>query len=143
MFSVLTFSFKEILSKEIFLGGHYLDTIESNLKYLTDKHGDIYHAYENYGKMVHHKGGPLNERTRWLIKVALSTACQYSYALRTHIIKAIKSGCTREEIEHTILLAAPTAGFPKTMEGILILREEMGETESTNPNIITEKHPPN
>ncbi|HHU32209.1 MAG TPA: carboxymuconolactone decarboxylase family protein, partial [Clostridia bacterium] len=39
-------------------------------------------------------------------------------------------GCSREEIEHAIMLVAPTAGFPKTMEGILILREEMGETNS-------------
>ncbi|HHT63108.1 MAG: carboxymuconolactone decarboxylase family protein [Bacillota bacterium] len=116
-----------------------MDTIESNLKYFTEKHKEIYDAYENYGKMIHYKGGPLDEKTRWLIKVALSTASQYPYALRTHIIKAIKSGCTREEIEHTILLAAPTTGFPKTMEGILILREEMGETESTNPNIVTSR----
>ncbi|MCR6544138.1 carboxymuconolactone decarboxylase family protein [Dehalobacterium formicoaceticum] len=114
-----------------------MDTIESNLKYFTENHGDIYHAYENYGRLVHQKGGPLDEKARWLIKIALSTACQYRYALRTHIIKAIKSGCTREEIEHTIMLAAPTVGFPKTMEGILILREEMGETESTHPNIVT------
>ncbi|HHY05002.1 MAG TPA: carboxymuconolactone decarboxylase family protein [Thermoanaerobacterales bacterium] len=108
-----------------------MDTIENNLKYFTDNHGEIYDAYENYGKLMHYKGGPLDEKTRWLIKVALSAACQYKYALRTHIIKAIKSGCSREEIEHAIMLVAPTAGFPKMMEGILILREEMGETEST------------
>ena len=100
-----------------------MDTIESNLKYFTEKHKEIYDAYENYGKMIHYKGGPLDEKTRWLIKVALSTASQYPYALRTHIIKAIKSGCTREEIEHTILLAAPTTGFPKPWR-YLILREE-------------------
>ncbi|HHX51406.1 MAG TPA: carboxymuconolactone decarboxylase family protein [Clostridia bacterium] len=105
-----------------------MDTIESNLKYFTDKHGSIYEAYEDYGKKVHYEG-PLDEKTRWLIKVALSTACQYEFALQTHIIKAIKSGCTREEIEHAILLVAPTAGFPKTMEGLLVLRQEMGERE--------------
>lgn len=107
-----------------------MDIIEENLKYFTEQHGKIYEAYEDYGKLVHYEGGPLDEKTRWLIKVALSTACQYQYALRTHIIKAIKAGCSREEIEHAIMLVAPTAGFPKTMEGILILREEMGETNS-------------
>ncbi|MGI6332249.1 MAG: carboxymuconolactone decarboxylase family protein [Zhaonellaceae bacterium] len=107
-----------------------MDTIEENLKYFMEKHGNIYEAYEDYGKLIHYQGGPLDEKTRWLIKVSLSTACQYEYALRTHIIKAIKAGCSREEIEHAIMLVAPTAGFPKTMEGILILREEMGETNS-------------
>jgi len=107
-----------------------MDIIEENLKYFMEKHGNIYEAYEDYGKLVHYEGGPLDEKTRWLIKVALSTACQYEFALRTHIIKAIKAGCSREEIEHAIMLVAPTAGFPKTMEGILILREEMGETRA-------------
>ncbi|MGI5998197.1 MAG: carboxymuconolactone decarboxylase family protein [Lutispora sp.] len=104
-----------------------LDVIEKNLKYLTDKHGDIYKAYENYGKLVHEKGGPLDEKTRWLIKVALSVDCQYPYALRTHIQKALKSGCTKEEIEHAMLLVAPTCGFPKMMQGLLILRHILGE----------------
>lgn len=104
-----------------------MDIIENNLKYFISKHEEIYSAYENYGKLMHVHGGPLDEKTRWLIKVAISTACQYKYALRTHIIKAIKAGCSREEIEHAIMLVAPSAGFPRTMEGILILREEMGE----------------
>ncbi|MDD2569160.1 MAG: carboxymuconolactone decarboxylase family protein [Clostridia bacterium] len=108
-----------------------MDTIESNLKYFMENHGEIYEAYEHYGKLLHTKGGPLTEQSRWLIKVALSTAGQNPYALKTHIKKALKSGCTREEIEHSILLSASTVGFPKMMEAVLTLREVMGETEKT------------
>lgn len=97
--------------------------IEKNLDFLKEKYGEIYDAYENYGRLVHEKGGPLDEKTRWLIKVALSTECQNEFSLRTHIQKALKSGCTREEIEHVLLLVGPTAGFPKTMRGLLIARE--------------------
>lgn len=97
--------------------------IEKNLNYFTEKHGEIYAAYKSYGNLVHEKGGPLDEKTRWLIKVALSTDCQNQYSLRTHILKALKSGCTKEEIEHAILLVGPTAGFPKLMNGLLIFRE--------------------
>jgi len=99
------------------------DIIVENLKYLTENHAEIYEAYQNYGKLVHEKGGPLDAKTRWLIKVALSTEGQHEYSLRTHILKALKSGCTKEEVEHAILLVAPTAGFPKMMEGLLILRQ--------------------
>ncbi len=99
-----------------------LDDIEKNLKYLVTNHSEIYEAYEHYGKLVHEKGGPLDEKTRWLIKVALSADCQYEYALTTHILKALKCGCTKEEIEHALLLVAPTAGFPKMMKGLLVLR---------------------
>lgn len=106
-----------------------IKAIDENLKYLTENHGEIYDAYVNFGKLVHEKGGPLDEKTRWLIKIALSTDNQYEYALRTHILKALKSGCTKEEIEHAILLVAPTSGFPKMMEGLLILRHILEKTE--------------
>lgn len=104
-----------------------IDIINKNLEYLTENHKEIYDAYKNFGKLVHEQGGPLDEKTRWLIKVALSTEAQYPYALRTHILKALKAGCTKEEIEHAILLVAPTSGFPKTMEGLLILRDVVKE----------------
>lgn len=99
--------------------------IEENLDYLKSNHAEIYEAYENFGKILHQKGGPLDEKTRWLIKVVISATSEYPYALRTHINKALKNGCTKEEIEHALLLIAPTAGFPKTMEGIMALREEL------------------
>jgi len=104
-----------------------MDIIEENLKYFIERHGEIFKAYENYGKMVHYEGGPLDQKTRWLIKVAISAACQNHYAVRTHIRKAVKSGCTREEIEHALLLVAPTAGFPKLMESLLSLRQELDQ----------------
>lgn len=99
------------------------EVISKNLKYLIDNHAEIYDAYENYGKLVHEKGGPLDVKARWLIKVALSADCQNEYSLRTHILKALKNGCTKEEIEHTILLVAPTCGFPKMMRSLLVFRD--------------------
>jgi len=105
------------------------DAIEKNLMYIHEKHEEIYQAYKEYGKTIHTKGGPLQEKTRWLIKIAISTACKYPYALTTHIKKAQKAGCSREEIEHAILLVAPSAGFPKTMEALLILRNIYDEAK--------------
>ena len=104
-----------------------MDVIEENLRSFIKNHGEIYEAYEEYGTKLHEEGGPLDEKTRWLIKVAISACCQYEFALRTHIRKAIESDCSREEIEHAILLVAPSGGFPKMMEALLVLRDEMGE----------------
>lgn len=104
------------------------DTIERNLDYFITNHKDIYEAYECFGKLVHEKGGPLDEKTRWLIKIALSTECQNEYSLTTHILKALKGGCSREEIEHAMILVAPTSGFPKTMKGMLVLRKLLDDS---------------
>lgn len=104
-----------------------MDVIQENLHYFIEKHGSIYKAYEEYGNKLHEEGGPLDTKTRWLLKVAISASCQYEFALRTHIRKAVANGCTREEIEHAILLVAPSGGFPRMMEALLVLRDELGD----------------
>lgn len=105
------------------------EVIEKNFNYLKENHPEIFEAYENYGSLVHEKGGPLDQKSRWLIKIALSTSSQYQYALRTHILKALDAGCTKEEIEHVLLLSAPTCGFPTMMQGILVLRDVVEKVE--------------
>ncbi len=102
-----------------------MDSIQENLKYFKDKHGDIYEAYSTFGKAIHEDGGPLEEKTKRLIKVAVSATIGNEYSLTTHMRKAVKAGCTLDEIEHTLLLVAPTAGFPTMMRALMTMREEM------------------
>ncbi|MBB6481643.1 carboxymuconolactone decarboxylase family protein [Spirochaeta isovalerica] len=95
-----------------------------NFRYFREKHKEIAEAYDHFGQLLHEKGGPLDEKTRWLIKIAVSAASQYDFALHTHIEKALAAGCTPEEIEHAILLVAPTVGFPKAMGALMVFREK-------------------
>jgi alkylhydroperoxidase/carboxymuconolactone decarboxylase family protein YurZ len=97
--------------------------IRENLDALIERHPEIYEAYARYGKAVHELGGPLEEKTRWLIKVAVSASHGYAKAQHTHMIKAMAAGCTLEELEHAILLLAPTAGFPRMMEALERFRD--------------------
>jgi 4-carboxymuconolactone decarboxylase len=101
--------------------------IRENLDALIEAHPEIYEAYSQFGKAVHEKGGPLDERTRWLIKVAASAALGHPKAQLTHMIKAVDAGCAPAELEHAILLIAPTAGFPRMMEAMERFREFMQE----------------
>ena len=71
---------------------------------------------EALGKEIHERGGPLPDKVRWLIKVAVSAASQHKLALETHIIKAREAGATEDEIKHALLLVIPTTGFPMFME---------------------------
>ena len=100
-----------------------MDKIQENFSYFQKHHPDIYEAYETYGKKIHEEGGPLDEKTRWLIKISVSATEGYPYALKTHIKKGLAAGCTTEEIQHTLLLLAPSVGFPRMMEALLIFRE--------------------
>lgn len=100
-----------------------MEKIQKNLQYFQEHYPDIYSAYEAYGKLIHEGGGPLDEKTRWLIKVSISATEGAPYALKTHIKKALHGGCSQEEIRHALLLLAPSVGFPKMMEALLVFRE--------------------
>lgn len=80
--------------------------------------------YEELGDAVHGQG-PLTERERALIKLAISGSHLYSSAFKAHIRKAIASGISREEIEHLVLLFLPTVGFPAMMAAMGIVEEQM------------------
>jgi AhpD family alkylhydroperoxidase len=68
------------------------------------------------------KGGPLSEKSRWLIKIAISAACNHKRALETHLQKARAAGITEDEIKHALLLLIPTAGFPAFMKSYAVLK---------------------
>ena len=75
---------------------------------------EVAKAYEVLGKAVH-TSGPLNEKTRALIKLAISTGAGLEGAVHSHTRKALELGISKEEIRQTVLLALPTIGLPSTM----------------------------
>lgn len=76
----------------------------------------VYAHYETLGREIHLQGGPLDEKTRALLKVAVSGASGHLRALETHIRAAREAGGTEEEITHALLLLITTCGFPTFME---------------------------
>jgi alkylhydroperoxidase/carboxymuconolactone decarboxylase family protein YurZ len=82
----------------------------------------IHEKHEALGKEVHEKGGPLSENSRWLIKIAISGACNHKRALETHIRKAKAAGLEEAEIKHALVLLIPTAGFPAFMKAYTVLK---------------------
>ena len=81
--------------------------------------------YEKLGETIH-RNGPLNERDRALVKLAVSGSNQLQSAFKSHIRKAIAAGVTREEIEHVALLMLPTVGFPTMMVMLGLIEEQLG-----------------
>ena len=77
---------------------------------------EIYEKHAALGAAVHAEGGPLEEKTRWLIKVAISGASGHERALQTHIAKAREAGVSEAELVHALMLMIPSLGFPAFME---------------------------
>jgi len=90
------------------------DKIPKRFTRFMEKFPEIGKAYSDLGDAVH-KAGPLDEKTRALVKVAISGGAMLEGAFHSHIRKAVKAGATKEELQHIAFLALPTIGFPSTM----------------------------
>jgi AhpD family alkylhydroperoxidase len=83
----------------------------------TKSYPKIGEAYAQMGHAVHN-AGPLDQKTRELIKLAISCGAQKEGAVHSHTRKALDAGCTKEEIRHTVLLLLPTLGMPSMMAAL-------------------------
>ncbi|RMG81780.1 MAG: carboxymuconolactone decarboxylase family protein [Bacteroidetes bacterium] len=77
-------------------------------------HPAIAKAYFELGEAVH-QAGPLDDKTRALVKIAISGASRQEGGFHAHVRKARLLGLSKEEIQHVALLALPTLGFPTMM----------------------------
>ncbi len=71
-------------------------------------------SYTSLSKAVK-EAGPLDEKTRALIKIGISAGSRQEGALHSHVRKALDAGVTATEIRHAILQCLPTIGFPGMM----------------------------
>ncbi|GAB4255315.1 MAG: hypothetical protein Kow0092_00250 [Deferrisomatales bacterium] len=84
---------------------------------------EVHRLCEELGREIHENGGPLPERERWLLKVAISAAAGHHRALETHLARAREAEVTEAELRHALLLVLPTCGFPAFMEAYRVLAE--------------------
>ncbi len=83
-------------------------------------------AYEALGDAVH-ATGPLDEKTRAMIKLAISVGARLEGAVHSHVRKALEAGVMPEEMRHVALLALPTIGLPSMMAGLSWIDETLQE----------------
>lgn len=81
-----------------------------------DRFPEIVEKNEELGQLIHDNGGPLDDKTRWLIKLGISAASRHQTAVATHVARARAAGASEEEILHALLLVIPSCGFPVFME---------------------------
>ena len=91
--------------------------IPKRFKKFTEDYKNVAEAYESLGTAVHN-AGPLDEKTRALVKLAISTGARLEGAVHSHVRKALKSGVKAEEIRHAIMLSLPTIGLPSMMAAL-------------------------
>jgi AhpD family alkylhydroperoxidase len=62
--------------------------------------------------------GPLQPKTRHLCQIAAAAAIRSEGAVHSHTRRALVSGATPEEVQHAVIAATSTIGFPNVMAAL-------------------------
>ncbi|HLC42520.1 MAG TPA: carboxymuconolactone decarboxylase family protein [Methylomirabilota bacterium] len=89
------------------------------------RYSKVFEAYEALGGVAH-EAGPLDAKTRELVKLGMAIGGRLEGAVRSHAHRAIEAGATPKEIEHVILLAVTTSGFPTAVAAFTWMEEILG-----------------
>ena len=77
----------------------------------TKNHPEVAGAYQKLGEACH-GAGPLDDRTRHLIKLGIATALRSEGGVKGHTRRSLDAGATADEVRHAVMLSLTTAGFP-------------------------------
>ena len=86
---------------------------------------EIWQAYDRLG-ILSHEAGPLDRKTRELVKLALAIGGKLEGAAHSHTRRALAAGATPREVLHVVLLGITTLGFPSTITAITWIEDVLG-----------------
>ncbi|HEU4400984.1 MAG TPA: carboxymuconolactone decarboxylase family protein [Candidatus Polarisedimenticolia bacterium] len=81
------------------------------------KYPKVIDAYEALGEECQ-KAGPLDARTRALVKLALAVGAGLEGGVHSHTRRSLEAGATLDECRHVVLLGTTTIGFPSMMAAL-------------------------
>jgi 4-carboxymuconolactone decarboxylase len=90
---------------------------------------EVFNAYDALGNVLQ-EAGPLDGKTRALVKLALAVGGRLEGAVHSHARRAREAGCTPEEIRHVVVLGMTTLGFPSTMATLSWVDDVLAQTRA-------------
>lgn len=89
------------------------------------KYPEVVDAYEQLG-VACLNSGPLDNKSRALIKLGIAFGAGLESASHAHVRKARDAGANAEEIRHAALLATTTIGFSSMMRSMSWVNDVLG-----------------
>jgi 4-carboxymuconolactone decarboxylase len=86
----------------------------------------LFQAYDSLGA-ASASAGPLDGKSRALVKLAIAVGGQMEGAVHSHTRRAVEAGCSADEIRHVVLLSITTLGFPNMMKALSWVEDVVGD----------------
>ncbi|MEO8168583.1 MAG: carboxymuconolactone decarboxylase family protein [bacterium] len=106
-----------------------MSEVPKKFQQFTTEYPRVAKAYEDMGDAVH-AAGPLDAKTRALVKLAISVGARLEGAAHSHVRKALSVGVTAEELRHVAVLSLPTIGLPSMMAAMSWVDETLEKEET-------------
>ena len=108
-----------------------MSTLPNQFRAFQDEYPSVYQAYEALGPAAS-EAGPLDAKTRELIKLAMAAAIKGESAVHSHTHRALQLSVTTHEIEHTVLLGVTSLGFSTMMTALSWVRTAIATHDETS-----------
>ncbi len=93
------------------------ETLPSRAGQLATENPEIWRAYQALGNACA-EAGPLDDRARRLVKLALAVGVGSEGAVHSHVRRGIDEELSPDELRHVATLAIPTLGFPAAVAAL-------------------------
>ena len=96
----------------------------SRKKPIPKHHRSMVRQYPHYMAALNAAGeaaanaGPLSEKMRHLVQIGAAAAIRSEGAVHSHTRRALAAGATHAEVEHAVIVATSTIGFPNVMAAL-------------------------
>ena len=106
------------------------NSLPPTVRKLSEERPELWQAYQALGKACG-SAGPLDQRTRRLVKLALSVGGGSEGAVHSHARRALEEGLAADELRQVAILAVPTLGFPRAVAALtwiddILIKQESG-----------------
>lgn len=95
-------------------------------KRFEEKYPEIFQAHRDMAQKTH-LAGPLDDKTRRLVKLGVACGAGIKGAVKSHARRARSLGITDEEIRHAVILSTTTIGFPSMISTVRWVEEALEE----------------
>jgi alkylhydroperoxidase/carboxymuconolactone decarboxylase family protein YurZ len=84
---------------------------------LVDRYPEVWEGYGKLGAAVA-EAGPIDARTRRLVKLSLAIGARSEGAVHSHTRRALAEGIPADELRHVALMAIPAMGLPAAVAAL-------------------------
>lgn len=95
------------------------------------EYAEVWKSFVQLGDRCH-KAGPLDERTRRLVKLALAIGAGLEGATHSAVRNALAAGVTPEELRHVAVLGITTLGLPSTMRALTWIGDDVNADDGAD-----------